>query len=80
MSRSSLAGLNISASEREFVKLGVKLDTRGDGRGRLDYRTLSVQAGVLAQVKLATCYKSRARASYAMPSSCGVNDNKLMLS
>lgn len=50
MSRSTLTGLNTSTSERQYVALGVELGTRGDGRGRLDYRTLSVQAGVLAQV------------------------------
>ena len=50
MSRSTLTGLNTSASEREYTALGVELGMRGDGRGRLDYRTLSVQAAVLAQV------------------------------
>lgn len=50
MSRSTLTGLNTSGSEREYVALGVELGMRGDGRGRLDYRSLSVQAGVLAQV------------------------------
>lgn len=50
MSRSTLTGLNTSSSEREYVALGVELGMRGDGRGRLDYRSLSVQAGVLAQV------------------------------
>ncbi|CAM9564051.1 unnamed protein product, partial [Hapterophycus canaliculatus] len=49
MSRSTLTGLNTSPSEREYVALGVELGMRGDGRGRLDYRSLSVQAGVLAQ-------------------------------
>ncbi|CAN0347599.1 unnamed protein product [Ascophyllum nodosum] len=49
MSRSTLTGLNTSASEREYTALGVELGMRGDGRGRLDYRTLSVQAAVLAQ-------------------------------
>ncbi|CAN0115448.1 unnamed protein product, partial [Ectocarpus fasciculatus] len=49
MSRSILTGLNTSSSEREYVALGVELGMRGDGRGRLDYRSLSVQAGVLAQ-------------------------------
>ncbi|CAN0497737.1 unnamed protein product, partial [Scytosiphon promiscuus] len=49
MSRSTLTGLNTSTSEREYVALGVELGMRGDGRGRLDYRALSVQAGVLAQ-------------------------------
>ncbi|CAM9972971.1 unnamed protein product, partial [Ectocarpus sp. 12 AP-2014] len=49
MSRSTLTGLNTSSSEREYVALGVELGMRGDGRGRLDYRSLSVQAGVLAQ-------------------------------
>ncbi|CAN0034976.1 unnamed protein product, partial [Laminaria digitata] len=49
MSRSTLTGLNTSTSEREYVSLGVELGMRGDGRGRLDYRSLSVQAGVLAQ-------------------------------
>lgn len=52
MSRSTLTGLNTSTSEREYVALGVELGMRGDGRGRLDYRALSVQAGVLAQVRL----------------------------
>lgn len=52
MSRSTLTGLNTSSSEREYVSLGVELGMRGDGRGKLDYRTLSVQAGVLAQVTL----------------------------
>lgn len=52
MSRSTLTGLNTSSSEREYVALGVELGMRGDGRGRLDYRSLSVQAGVLAQVRL----------------------------
>lgn len=51
MSRSTLTGLNTSPSEREYVALGVELGMRGDGRGRLDYRSLSVQAGVLAQVR-----------------------------
>lgn len=51
MSRSVLTGLNTSRSERKYVSLGVELDMRGDGRGRLDYRSLSVQAGVLAQVR-----------------------------
>lgn len=50
MSRSTLTGLNTSSSERAYVALGVELGMRGDGRGRLDYRSLSVQAGVLAQV------------------------------
>lgn len=52
MSRSTLTGLNTSSSEREYVALGVELGMRGDGRGRLDYRAVSVQAGVLAQVEL----------------------------
>lgn len=52
MSRSTLIGLNTSTSERRYVTLGVELGMRGDGRGRLDYRTLSVQAGVLAQVRI----------------------------
>ena len=52
MSRSTLTGLDTSTSEREYVALGVELGMRGDGRGRLDYRSLSVQAGVLAQVRL----------------------------
>lgn len=51
MSRSILSGLNTSQSEKQYVSLGVELGTRGDGRGRLDYRTLSVQASVLAQVR-----------------------------
>ncbi|CAM9524218.1 unnamed protein product [Choristocarpus tenellus] len=49
MSRSALTGLNTSKSEREYVTLGVELGIRGDGRGRLDYRAVAVQAGVLPQ-------------------------------
>ena len=41
--------LNPSLSEVRYTCLGVEQDLRSDGRGRLDYRCIEVESGVLEQ-------------------------------
>lgn len=41
--------LRISKAERAFIQGGVDAGVRGDGRGRLDYRFVSVDTGLLPQ-------------------------------
>ena len=42
-----MAGAAISEPECKYVCEGVRQGIRGDGRGRLDYRPLTVEVGVL---------------------------------
>ena len=39
--------LHISASEISFLRQGVEQDLRADGRGRLDYRAITLESGML---------------------------------
>jgi exosome complex component RRP42 len=41
--------LQITQSEINFLRQGVEQDLRADGRGRLDYRAVTMESGVLAQ-------------------------------
>ncbi|CAN0115080.1 unnamed protein product [Phaeothamnion confervicola] len=49
MQRDGLSGVEISRSEKAYISQGVELGIRGDGRGRLDYRGIMVDADGLAQ-------------------------------
>ena len=39
----------LSIAEKDFIRVGVDLNVRSDGRKRLDYRHFSVETGVLPQ-------------------------------
>ncbi|CAM9562876.1 unnamed protein product [Chrysoparadoxa australica] len=49
MSKAILAGLKTSDAERRYTALGVAQDLRRDGRGKLDYRPITVVSDVLPQ-------------------------------
>ena len=44
-----MAATLLSAAEKEYIEQGVEQDIRNDGRGRLDYRPIEVQLGLIAQ-------------------------------
>lgn len=39
----------ISPAERDYITQGVEYDCRADGRGRLEYRHLVLETGILSQ-------------------------------
>lgn len=43
--------VGLSAGEKYFIQGGIAQDLRSDGRKRLTYRPISVETGVIPQVK-----------------------------
>lgn len=39
----------LSQAERDYITEGVHSDLRADGRGRLDYRALVLETGIISQ-------------------------------
>jgi exosome complex RNA-binding protein Rrp42 (RNase PH superfamily) len=39
----------LSQAERDYITEGVQSDLRADGRGRLDYRALVLETGIISQ-------------------------------